>query len=115
MALVRAGIRRWSVSLSCKIPGRPDVYFPELPLAVFVDGCFWHGCPQCGHVPRTRADFWREKFRLNRERDKRVGLELTRQGIYVLRVWEHEVRDFKLLKNLLIKIKQRIHAPKETP
>ncbi|HTH46183.1 MAG TPA: very short patch repair endonuclease [Candidatus Limnocylindria bacterium] len=71
---------------------RPDFVFPRLRLALFVDGCFWHGCPQHGTKPRGNAAFWRKKFAANRARDLRVTRMLRRHGWRVLRIWEHELK-----------------------
>lgn len=90
LALVRAGIGGW-VLHSAALVGRPDFYFSEENVAVFVDGCFWHGCRKCGHIPKTRSAFWRAKFERNKLRARRVGSALKRSGIRVLRVWEHEI------------------------
>ncbi len=66
-----------------------DMVFPRLKLAVFLDGCFWHGCPE-HHVPvKANADFWAEKIRSNRERDADTDRRLRLEGWTVLRVWEH--------------------------
>jgi len=73
------------------LPGRPDFVFPARRLAVFVDGCFWHGCPRHGTMPKGNRSFWRAKIARNRERDREVGAELRRLGWKVLRVWEHEL------------------------
>lgn len=76
-----------------RLPGRPDMYFPRLRLAVFVHGCFWHRCKSCGLAePKANADFWREKFEANADRDQKVVEELAQVGIETLTVWEHEVR-----------------------
>jgi DNA mismatch endonuclease, patch repair protein len=91
-ALVAAGVRGWTLHPK-DIPGRPDFFFPAERLAVFVDGCFWHGCRRCGHVPKTNSAFWRMKIRRNKMRDKRRTKELEQQGVRVLRFWEHELRD----------------------
>jgi DNA mismatch endonuclease (patch repair protein) len=71
--------------------GRPDLVFPGRRVAVFVDGCFWHGCPEHYVRPRTRHAFWAEKLAANVERDRRQTLELEERGWIVLRFWEHEV------------------------
>ena len=73
--------------------GKPDFVFPKVKQAVFVDGCFWHGCPAHYREPRGNAAFWREKIARNRQRDKSVGRELRRRGWKVLRIWEHELRN----------------------
>jgi DNA mismatch endonuclease (patch repair protein) len=68
---------------------RPDFVFPGRRVAVFVDGCFWHGCPLHGTRPKANAAFWRRKLATNRARDRRDGRRLARAGWKVVRVWEH--------------------------
>ncbi len=68
---------------------RVDVVFPGSRLAVFVDGCFWHGCPDHGTVPRANTGYWPAKLARNRERDERVDALLRAEGWIVLRIWEH--------------------------
>lgn len=92
MAFVRAGIIGWRLHAS-DLPGCPDFYFPVCRLAIFVDGCFWHGCPRCGHVPKTNEAFWALKIKRNRQRDANTRVRLRRQGIRVLRFWEHQLKD----------------------
>ena len=70
---------------------RPDFVFPRRRLAVFVDGCFWHGCPRHGTKPKGNRSFWRRKFAVNQARDGRVNRGLRRAGWRVLRLWEHEL------------------------
>ena len=67
--------------------GKPDFVFPKLRLAVFVDGCFWHGCPRHGTKPRNNAAFWRKKFARNKARDRLVTRTLRQSGWRVLRIW----------------------------
>lgn len=75
-----------------RLPGRPDLAFKRFRLAIFVDGCFWHGCPKCRiAIPVSRVGYWRPKLRNNKRRDKRVNKELRAQNWRVLRFWEHEV------------------------
>jgi DNA mismatch endonuclease (patch repair protein) len=69
---------------------RADIAFPRLRIAVFVDGCFWHGCPQHGTWPKQNASWWREKIEANRRRDADTDARLEEQGWSVIRVWEHE-------------------------
>ena len=71
--------------------GKPDFIFPRLRLAVFVDGCFWHGCPNHATKPAGNAAFWRRKFSRNKRRDALVTRTLRRAGWRVLRIWEHEL------------------------
>jgi DNA mismatch endonuclease (patch repair protein) len=75
------------------LPGqrrRADVVFSGARVAVYVDGCFWHGCPEHGTAPRANADWWAEKLRRNRERDADTDARLVTAGWLAVRVWEHE-------------------------
>lgn len=74
-----------------RLPGKPDFVFPAKKLAVFVDGCFWHGCPRHATWPKTRAAFWLAKITGNKARDRRVNRLLRGRGWVVLRIWEHEL------------------------
>ncbi|MEX1134970.1 MAG: very short patch repair endonuclease [Acidimicrobiia bacterium] len=69
---------------------RVDVAFPRAKLAVFVDGCFWHGCPQHGTVPRSNTGYWGPKLAGNVARDHKTDERLRSAGWAVLRIWEHE-------------------------
>lgn len=79
--------------LRTKLPGRPDIVFTRARLAIFVDGCFWHGCPTCGdgRAPSSNTGYWSAKRAGNKERDARRTRELEAMGWTVLRLWEHEV------------------------
>ncbi len=70
--------------------GKPDFVFPKNRVAVFVDGCFWHGCPKPKHspMPKNRAEWWAAKLQRNRERDLLVTRTLRKQGWRVTRIWE---------------------------
>jgi DNA mismatch endonuclease, patch repair protein len=72
---------------------RADVAFPRLRIAVFVDGCFWHGCPDHGTWPKQNADWWRAKVEANQRRDADTDTKLKEQGWCVIRVWEHEAAE----------------------
>lgn len=78
--------------LKNKLPGRPDIIFPVERIAIFVDGCFWHMCPEHFVMPKTRQEFWMNKLRRNVERDLEVNATLQDQGWRVYRVWEHAIR-----------------------
>ncbi|NHA14134.1 very short patch repair endonuclease [Thioalkalivibrio sp. XN279] len=86
--LWRRGLR---YRLKVPLPGKPDIVFTGSKVAVFVDGCFWHGCPKHKNLPRTNADFWKKKIDATRARDKRVTRQLQRDGWSVIRVWEHDL------------------------
>ncbi|MEV0135417.1 very short patch repair endonuclease [Dactylosporangium sp. NPDC050688] len=76
------------------VPGLPrrtvDVVFPRVKVAVFVDGCFWHGCPEHGMVPKSNREWWQKKLDGNRGRDLETSAHLVRLGWDVLRFWAHE-------------------------
>ncbi len=67
-----------------------DIVFTRARIAVFVDGCFWHGCTTHYTAPRANADYWQEKVRRNQERDRQTDEQLAAAGWQVIRVWEHE-------------------------
>jgi DNA mismatch endonuclease (patch repair protein) len=92
MALVRAGISGWTRQRR-DLPGKPDFFFCEERLAVFVDGCFWHGCSRCGHIPKTNAGFWALKLQRNRLRHRKVGKLLNKRNISTFRLWEHQLQE----------------------
>ena len=71
------------------LPGCPDIVLSRARLAVFVDGCFWHGCPEHGVIPKNNHDWWQQKLAGNAERDRRKDAELEAQGWLPLHVWEH--------------------------
>jgi DNA mismatch endonuclease (patch repair protein) len=91
MALIRARVSGWVLHES-SIPGKPDFFFSESKLAVFVDGCFWHGCKKCGHTPYTRSSFWAAKFERTKSRDRRTRRLLRKNGIAVISFWEHQIK-----------------------
>lgn len=92
------------------LPGRPDFAFRRQKVAVFIDGCFWHGCPEHYRKPSTNRTFWRGKVESNRSRDERVNQELRKKGWRVLWVWEHEI---KSPKQMLRRI-EKAHAKSRT-
>lgn len=72
--------------------GTPDFIFSKNKVAIFVDGCFWHGCSKCRTYPKTNKKFWGTKIAANQKRDKEVKKQLIRSGWKVLRFWEHEIK-----------------------
>lgn len=94
-ALHRAGLR-FRVDYPIVTTGarvRPDVVFTRARVAVFIDGCFWHRCPDHRTVPRSNRDYWEPKLEANVRRDRRVDAALASAGWHVERVWEHEPPD----------------------
>jgi DNA mismatch endonuclease, patch repair protein len=73
------------------LPGRPDFVFKDARVAVFVDGCFWHGCGRCYQAPKQNQRYWAAKVDLNRSRDARVTRLLRKRGWRVLRIWGHSL------------------------
>jgi DNA mismatch endonuclease Vsr len=87
----RHGITGWRSHRP--LPGRPDFVFPGARLAVFVDGCFWHGCPKHCRMPRTNLPYWQRKIVRNQERDRATNRIMRRLGWRVMRIWEHSLSD----------------------
>lgn len=87
--LRRSGISGWRRHQ--KLPGTPDFSFAAERVAVFVDGCFWHGCGPCskGRMPASNAAYWLAKIQANRLRDRRKDRQLKKLGWKVVRIWEH--------------------------
>lgn len=108
--LARARISGWKRNPR-NVFGKPDFLFRREAVALFVDGCFWHGCSKCNrNLPQNRREFWSRKIERNRVRDKEVAKELQRAGFQVVRVWEHEVRSREWLARLLMILEVRRDA-----
>ena len=103
MLLRKAGIRGWRRHLP--FPGRPDFSFRKKKVAVFVDGCFWHGCPRCFRLPKQNRAFWKAKIEGNRKRDLSVNGRLRRLGWKVIRIRECQLRK---ADNVLVKVKNAL-------
>lgn len=111
-ALFKEGLR-YRIKPIVRLPGSPDIIFGPARLLIFVDGCFWHGCPLHGTWPKSNSGFWREKILRNQERDKSVDMALASLGWTVIRVWEHELRgDFS---PLVRRIARFVRAAKNHP
>ncbi len=101
-ALRKLRITGWRRHAS--LPGRPDFAFRKQRLAIFVDGCFWHGCPEHCRIPQSHAAYWIDKIGKNVARDKELRRRLKLEGWTALRFWEHEI------KSDPIACAQKIHA-----
>jgi DNA mismatch endonuclease (patch repair protein) len=88
--LFRNGIRGWRLHAK-GLPGNPDIVFNTKKLAIFVDGCFWHGCSICYRRPSSNRKYWDKKLLRNILRDNKNTNELRKMGWKVLRFWEHDI------------------------
>ena len=103
---LREHIREEWIKHPSNVLGKPDFYFHDIRLAVFVNGCFWHACPKCGRIPKSRVTFWRSKIEHNRLRDNKVKRRLWKESYHVVTIWEHELSHYQWLKRLQAKIRQ---------
>lgn len=85
------------------ITGKPDFASKKRKIAIFVDGCFWHGCKKCKNIPKNNKIFWSNKIKRNKKRDKEINKKLKDEGYKVFRFWEHSVR--KNPSKIAVKIK----------
>jgi len=88
-----------------KVLGNPDFVFPKNRVAIFIDGCFWHGCPKHGEIPATNRSFWKKKIEQNAARDRLISDKLRRNGWHVYRFWEHDL-DGRLINRKLGRLKE---------
>jgi len=94
------------------IPGRKstaDLVFPRAKVAVFIDGCFWHSCPEHNTLPKANRTWWRKKLRTNVDRDRKSNQMLSELGWHVVRIWEHEDVDgaARRVFNAVLKMSRR--------
>lgn len=105
--------RGWRYRIGLKTPGgRPDLAFTRQRVAVFIDGCFWHGCPIHYVRPRTSEEFWQGKLRANFDRDRRQLRALVAAGWYVLRIWEHDAEADRL-RSTCARIERALEGERE--
>jgi len=99
------GISGWKKNVK-NIAGKPDVAFLNQKIAIFVDGCFWHGCPYCQRkLPETNHEYWERKIKRNVELAESYNEQLSCDGWTVIRIWEHEIKDTATLKPRLKELK----------
>jgi DNA mismatch endonuclease (patch repair protein) len=87
------------------LPGKPDFIFPKQRLAVFVDGCFWHGCRWHCRMPQDNRGYWRKKITRNAARDRATTRLLRQTGWRVLRIWEHELKEESKVADCVLKLR----------
>lgn len=92
------GLSGWRRHYS--LDGKPDFVFPKKRLAVFVDGCLWHGCPKHCRIPHTNRAYWVKKIARNKRRDARTRRLLRIKGWIVFRIWEHEIKTGSVLTKI---------------
>jgi len=86
--------------------GTPDMSNRSKKVAVFIDGCFWHGCSRCYTEPKTNTKFWRDKITTNRDRRKKVTAELRKDNWKIMQFWEHQVK--KNSEKITLKIAENL-------
>jgi DNA mismatch endonuclease (patch repair protein) len=90
-----SGLKGWRRNFA--LFGKPDFVFPKARLAIFVDGCFWHGCPQHKSAPASNTEFWTAKLERNADRDRLVNRTLAKAGWSVVRIWQHDLKRQKIV------------------
>ncbi len=103
----RAGIKGWRRGYP--LFGSPDFVFPRARVAVFVDGCFWHGHPTRCRIPATNRAYWEAKIGRNKARDRRVTRTLRQRGWQVIRIWEHLINQPRTVKRLREALEKNEH------
>ncbi|MGX6604599.1 very short patch repair endonuclease [Micromonosporaceae bacterium Da 78-11] len=113
---IRKLLHAWGLRfrVTLPIPGMPrrsiDIAFPKAKVAVFVDGCFWHVCPQHGTSPAANSEWWAQKLAKNQARDIATSAHLHESGWEVMRIWEHE--DIEAAANRVLEV---VRAAREKP
>jgi len=111
--LAGMGLSGWKRNVD-DITGKPDVVFLQERVLIFVDGCFWHGCPHCNRkLPKTNREYWEHKIQRNIERDKRNTQTLADNGWRVIRTWEHEMQNAATRSDIRSRIHQAVAGKKE--
>jgi len=108
--LRKAGVSGWRRHL--RLPGKPDFVFRTQRVAVFLDGCFWHGCPRCYRLPHDNRSYWEKKVAGNRKRDRLRSRELRSLGWHILRFWEHTLKSPRGRAHVLAKLSAAVRGPR---
>ncbi|CAN5435287.1 hypothetical protein BH23BAC3_BH23BAC3_02360 [soil metagenome] len=91
-----------------ELPGKPDVVHRKAKIAIFLDGCFWHGCPEHYNIPETNREYWKTKIKRNKRRDRQNNNELKKAGWLVLRIWGHSIKKERSRKWWLTRIENLV-------
>lgn len=106
--LAGMGVRGWKKNVGA-IPGKPDAAFLQRRVAIFVDGCFWHGCPYCKRrLPRANRGYWKRKIQRNVVNARLYNRRLRAQGWTILRIWEHELSGATKMQRIRAKIRKAL-------
>jgi DNA mismatch endonuclease (patch repair protein) len=106
--LAGMSLKGWKQNAS-NVTGKPDAVFFDCKIAIFVDGCFWHGCPICQRkLPKTNREYWESKIAKNVELAKSHGQKLRDDGWTVIRIWEHEINHKDKRYEIRTKIRQAV-------
>jgi DNA mismatch endonuclease (patch repair protein) len=89
--LIESGLSDFATHVK-ELLGKPDIVFNKQKLIVFLDSCYWHGCPKHLRMPSSNVDYWQNKIKRNKTRDRRQSSELKKSGWRVVRIWEHELK-----------------------
>lgn len=99
--LAGRGIKGWKKNVS-NIEGKPDVSFLLPKVAIFIDGCFWHGCPICKRkLPKENVEYWKRKINRNIELATIHNEKLIKEGWIVFRIWEHDIKNKVEMKKIM--------------
>ncbi|MGP8317844.1 very short patch repair endonuclease, partial [Bacillus subtilis] len=82
------------------LEGKPDIAIKKYKIVIFIDSCFWHGCPLHGRIPKSNVEFWNNKIKRNIERDKSINQYYRRKGWNILRIWEHDLNKKKFSQTI---------------
>jgi DNA mismatch endonuclease, patch repair protein len=111
-AIRKVGLKAYKLH-DKNLPGRPDISFSKIKLALFINGCYWHRCPYCKPgLPKSHISFWREKFKKNKVRDKQKTRKLHNIGWQVMTIWECQIK--KDLSKAIARVKKAIHSIKNS-
>lgn len=108
-ALIKTGVHGFTVQP--ETPGHPDLAFIAEKVAIFLDGCFWHGCSEHFNEPKTNRRQWVKKIKANKIRDAHNVAALAAEGWKVFRIWEHDIKDADELKNIALRVARAADTP----